>query len=134
MIKYLKKLKNNKVFQLFAFFKEVCYNRMEKGPSTYAEYWTSPENEVKHFKHAKEFGFDKLTQYSQSAKKFAENNERGIKSFRAMNGSIYKYSSKTNEFMIISKDGKIVTYFKPTNPHSFIENKFDECGDYWINY
>ena len=44
------------------------------------------------------------------------------------------FSPKTGEFIIISKAGKIVAYFKPENPPNFIENKFDECGDYWLNY
>ena len=52
---------------------------MEKGPSTYAEYWTSPYNEVEHFgRHGWQIGFeDNLQGYSQAAKDLAlsEDNE-----------------------------------------------------------
>lgn len=107
---------------------------MEKGPSEYAEYWTSEEREVKHFNsHAKEFGYSKITQYSKAAKNFANSKERGIKSFKAYNGSIYKYNPNTNEFAIISKDGKIVTYFKPTDEAFYFERQFYEYGDYWLS-
>ncbi len=107
---------------------------MEKGPSEFAKYWVRDELEVSHFNdHAKEFDYDKIIQYSVAAKKFVENEERGIKSFKAYNGSIYKYNPRTNEFAIISKNGKIVTYFKPTGGNRFIYNKFDEYGDYWLS-
>lgn len=105
---------------------------MEKGPSTYAEYWTSPYNEVEHYKHAKEFGVGGY-EYSRKAVNFAKNKERGTRAFRSYDGSEYRYKPSTNEFMIISKYGKIVTFYKPTNPKNFIDNKFFECGEYWLN-
>ena len=42
---------------------------MEKGPSTYAEYWTSPYNEVKHFNdHGWQMGFENdFIGYSEAA-------------------------------------------------------------------
>ena len=45
---------------------------MEKGPSTYAEYWTSPYNAVKHFNdHGWQMGFkDDFIGYSEAAKNF----------------------------------------------------------------
>ena len=108
---------------------------MEKGPSTFAEYWTSEYLEIRHFNdHGHEFGYNNINEYSKSAKNFANNNEKGIKSFRAKNGSIYKYNPKTNEFMIITKDGKIITYFKPSGGSGYFENQFIDKGDSWINY
>ena len=85
---------------------------MEKGPSTYAEYWTSSYNEVEHYKHAKEFGFDKITDYSEAAMKFAKSEEAGLKEFKRSDGSTCKYNSETKEFIAISKEGKIITYYK----------------------
>jgi pyocin large subunit-like protein len=38
-----------------------------------------------------------------------------IEEFTAPNGSICKYNTRTNEFMVYLKDGEIVTYFKPKN-------------------
>lgn len=45
---------------------------MEKGPSTYAEYWTSPYREVEHFySHAREMGYFYIIEYSKTAIAFA---------------------------------------------------------------
>lgn len=85
---------------------------MEKGPSTYAEYWTSPYNEVKHYKHAKEFGFNKITDYSEAATKFAKSDNENTKTFRRSDNSICKFNSETKEFIAISKASKVITYFK----------------------
>lgn len=107
---------------------------MEKGPSTYAEYWTSEFREIKHFyDHAHEFGFNKITDYSEAAMNFANNTGRGVKAFKAYNGSIYKYNPKTNEFCIVSREGKIVTYFKPEQGITYFETQFYEWGEYYIN-
>ena len=111
---------------------------MEKGPSAFAQYWTSEYRLIDHFdRHGPKMGYsndiDGLIKYARDSIKFARSNERGMKTFRAYNGSIYKYNPRTHEFIIITKDGKIVTYFYPDNPKTFIDNKFDECGDYWIN-
>ena len=87
---------------------------MEKGPSTYAEYWTSPYAEVEHYtRHGKQMGFENnIQRYSKAAKDFALKEGNSILSFTANENkfySTYKYDTKTNEFIIISKGGKIVT-------------------------
>ena len=55
---------------------------MEKGPSTYAEYWTSPYAEVNHFYyHAYDMGYTYITEYSQAAINFAnskDDNKSGL--------------------------------------------------------
>lgn len=106
---------------------------MEKGPSTFAEYWTSEYNEIVHFKkHGKQMGYDNnINGYSQAAKKFANINKQSIKTFKSIDGSIYKYDVETNEFMIISKNGKIVTYFPPSRGTEYFIEQFNKCGDYW---
>ena len=63
---------------------------MEKGPSTSAEYWTSEYAEVKHFKHAKEFGLDKITDYSKAATKFGKSEDENLKIFRQGHGHLVK--------------------------------------------
>ena len=85
---------------------------MEKGPSTFAEYWTSEYSEVIHFKHAKEFGFDKIIEYSNAALKFAKSEDGNLKIFKRIDDSICKYNEQTKEFIAVSKEGKIITYFK----------------------
>lgn len=85
---------------------------MEKGPSTYAEYWTSPYAEVDHFdRHGLELGYDLISEYTIGAKKLINNSSNYIRKFKAPNGSIYIFNKKTYEFAIVSKFGKIVTYY-----------------------
>lgn len=85
---------------------------MEKGPSTYAEYWTSEYAEVDHFdRHGFLLRYDTITEYSLGAKKFINSSSSNIRKFRAPNGSIYMFNKKTYEFAIVSKFGKIVTYY-----------------------
>ena len=105
---------------------------MEKGPSTYAEYWTSEYAEVNHFyAHEYDMGYTYITDYSQAAINFANSEDEGNISFTAENGSTYKYNEDTNEFLIVSKDGKIVTYFEPDRGIEYFYEQFDKYGDYW---
>ena len=63
---------------------------MEKGPSTYAEYWTSPYAEVDHFdRHGFLLGYDSITEYTKGAIKLSKNTSNNIRKFKAPNGSIY---------------------------------------------
>lgn len=109
---------------------------MEKGPSAYAEYWTSPYAEVEHYKrHGKQMGFENdIQRYSTAAKQFANVKDENVLVFTANEQklySIYKYNQKTNEFMIISKDGKIVTYFPPKNGIEYFYEQYEKWGDHW---
>ena len=105
---------------------------MEKGPSTYAEYWTSEYAEVNHFyAHGYDMGYTYITDYSQAAINFANSEDEGNISFTAENASTYKYNEDTNEFLIVSKDGKIVTYFEPDRGIEYFYEQFDKYGDYW---
>ncbi len=105
---------------------------MEKGPSTYAEYWIYEYAEVNHFYfHGYDMGYTHITKYSQAAISFANSKDENNISFTAKNGSIYKYNNDTNEFLIISKNGKIVTYFEPDRGVEYFYEQFDKCGDYW---
>lgn len=105
---------------------------MEKGPSTFAEYWTSPYAEVNHFYfHGYDMGYFHIIDYTQAAIDFANSNDSENISFTAINGSIYKYNTDTNEFIIISRDGKIVTYFEPDREIEYFYEQFDRHGDYW---
>ena len=85
---------------------------MEKGPSTYAEYWTSPYAEVDHFdRHGFLLGYDSITEYTKGAIKLSKNTSNNIRKFKTPNGSIYIFNRKTYEFVIVSRFGKIVTYY-----------------------
>ncbi|MCL2176796.1 MAG: hypothetical protein FWB72_02460 [Firmicutes bacterium] len=107
---------------------------MEKGPSSFGQYWTSDESEWRHFlEHGHEFNAKTVEEYTAKAVRFANSQGRNIRAFRAKDGSIYKYIPRTNEFMIISETGKIVTYFKPTRGQKYFEEQFIKYGVYWIS-
>ena len=38
-------------------------------------------------------------------------------------GSTHKYNKKTNEYAIITKDGYVVTYYKPTNGYKYYKDQ-----------
>ena len=109
---------------------------MEKGPSENAKYWTSPYAEVNHFYfHAYDMGITRIVEYSSKAIDFLNRNGESIISFRATSKkfySTYKYDTETNEFMIISRNGKIVTYYKPEDGIDYFYSKFDEYGNFWL--
>ena len=106
---------------------------MEKGGSEYAEYWSYEGSDSVHAgEHAQEFGLNKdsLEEYNQAAKNFVKTKEKGNMLFVKKNGSVYKYNPNTKQFAVITKDGKIVTYFK-TSLRYFL-NEFKKGGDYWL--
>ena len=61
-----------------------------------------------------------ITKYSQAAINFANSKDDNNILFTAKNGSVYKFNKETNEFIIISRNVKIVAYFEP-----------DRCIDYF---
>jgi len=101
---------------------------MSKGPSTWAIYWTSDYNEIEHFiRHGEELGYDDIDEYSSAAVRFAQSKEKGILSFKLKDGTIVKYNPRTNEFIIISGNGKIVTYFKPDDGKDYYDDELEEA-------
>ena len=59
-------------------------------------------------------GFDSKESYAAHAVSFANTIDRKNNvSFLDKNDSTYKFNKKTGEFAIITKDGYVVTYFKP---------------------
>lgn len=104
---------------------------MEKGPSEYAKYWTSPENEVEHFKHASQFDLNPY-EYSKKAVEFLNDDDPSIQEFITKDGTRYRYKASTNEFMVISKNGKIITYYPPRTDGKYFDNKFLEYDGRWV--
>ena len=56
-------------------------------------------------------GYTYITEYSQGARKFINSSSSNIRKFKEPNGSIYIFNRKTYEFAIVSRSGKIVTYY-----------------------
>ena len=99
---------------------------MEKGPSEYAEYWTSEYNEIMHFKHAKEFGYSTLPEYSQAALEFANEENKEYWQFIGRNGATYKYDTQSKRFIAISNKGRIITFFKASK--RYVKNEYKKHG------
>lgn len=65
-------------------------------------------------KHGKEMGFASAAEYEAAAAKVA-NNTAALHKKEAEDGDDVYYLEKTNEFVIISTDGYIRTYFNPSD-------------------
>lgn len=63
-------------------------------------------------KHGKEMGFDSAEQYEDAASDVVENSEV-LQKTEAEDGDMVYYLEDTNEFVIVSPDGYIRTYFLP---------------------
>jgi pyocin large subunit-like protein len=85
------------------------------------EYWSrgfSDESLNEHYaKHGRTFGDISKEEYRKSAVQFRDSSPNvDVEEFTAQNESIYKYNTRTKEFMVHLDDGEIITYFKPDNP------------------
>ena len=64
-------------------------------------------------KHFNDFGVDNENDYLAKAVNFANDVDKvNYDSFVDKGGTTYKYNKKNNALIIISKEGKIITYFK----------------------
>jgi pyocin large subunit-like protein len=84
----------------------------------YSAHGFSDESLNEHYlKHGKTFGPISKTEYQERALRFRNSlPSTDVEEFVAPNGSVYKYNTKTTEFMVYLDDGEIITYFKPDNP------------------
>lgn len=77
-----------------------------------------------HFEeHGKSMGLSSEESYAAHAVKFANAIDRkNCVSFIDKEGSTYKFNKVTLEFAIITKDGYVVTYFKPTRGYNYYKD------------
>ena len=76
-----------------------------------------------HFeKHGDEFGFSTASEYEASAGKVV-NDSRALHKLEKEDGDDVYYIEETNEFVVISKDGYIRTYFKPDSGIKYYEKQ-----------
>ena len=82
--------------------------------SDYIEYhFRNEELLVQHFeKHGIEMGFKSKEEYENAASNVANNSDALHKKEKEDNDDIY-YIEETNDFVVISYDGFIRTYFRP---------------------
>ena len=81
----------------------------------------------KHYnKHAKEFGKISAQEYLERANVFADTplSDDVVQLVRS-DGSISKYFFSTNEFVVVTSDGKIRTYFKPETKEAYWDEELN---------
>ena len=78
-----------------------------------------------HFiRHGSQMGCETKESYAAHAVKFANNvDKNNCVSFVAKNGSTYKYNPQTNTLAIVTKDGYVVTYFKPSAGYEYYKSE-----------
>ena len=86
----------------------------------WAKYFNKNKLKIHFDEHGKSMNFINEYDYAQHAMKFANTVDRKNNvSFIDRKGSTFKYSTKTNEFTIVKKDGTIITYFKPKTGYNY---------------
>ena len=73
-------------------------------------------------KHGKEMGFASSKEYEKAASDVANNPNALYKKEKEDNDDVY-YLEETNEFVIISTDGYIRTYFKPDAGKAYFDRQ-----------
>lgn len=63
--------------------------------------------------HGKNTNSKTKKDYINKSLKLANSNSKNVESFVNLNGTTYRYNIKTNEFVIVIKNGEVVIYFKP---------------------
>lgn len=89
-------------------------NNINNIQSDYVEYHFRNEKLlIQHFnKHGIEMGFESKEAYEKAASDIANNKDALHKKEKEDNDDVY-YLEKTNDFVVVSYDGFIRTYFKP---------------------
>lgn len=74
-----------------------------------------------HFKrHGEQMDCPTKESYNANSVSFANTVDRkNCVSFIDENGSTYKYNKKTNTLAIITRDGVVITYYKPANGYDY---------------
>ncbi len=73
-------------------------------------------------KHGKEMGYKSADAYEQAAIQVV-NNPTALHKIEAEDGDDVYYIEQTNEFVIVSTDGYIRTYFNPAGGKSYFERQ-----------
>ncbi len=85
----------------------------DSGDTKYDLLFRNDELLQQHYeKHGIDMGFKSAAEYAKAANKVLEN-EDTLHKVEAEDGDDVYYLEKTNEFVVVSKDGYIRTYFNP---------------------
>lgn len=86
----------------------------------WAKAFNKPTLQAHYKKHGSQVKSDTQESYSAHAVKFSNTIDRkNCISFIDSRGSTYKYNVKTNELSIVTKNGIVVTYFKPSDGYKY---------------
>ena len=78
---------------------------------------------TQHFqKHGNEFSYDTKEEYEAGASAVI-NNPKALHKIESKDGDDVYYVEETNEFVVLSTDGYIRTYFKPSGGKSYYDRK-----------
>lgn len=94
----------------------------EQGP-IYAFYFRQAEYLQEHFeKHGAEFGYTSADEYLEGANRVIASSE-ALHKLEAEDGDDVYYLEATNEFVIVSTDGYLRTYFKPEDGKAYFDRQ-----------
>lgn len=90
----------------------------------YQEYHFQNDNllESHYEKHGKEMGFSSSKEYEMSASDVVNNPESLHKTEKEDGDDVY-YKENTNEFVVVSTDGYIRTYFNPDSGKKYFDRQ-----------
>lgn len=90
----------------------------------YQEYYFRNEDllESHYEKHGKEMGFSSSKEYEMSASDVVNNPESLHKTEKEDEDDVY-YKEDTNEFVVVSTDGYIRTYFNPDSGKKYFDRQ-----------
>ena len=85
---------------------------------------TNPKEHIK--KHLSDFNVTTIDEYLAKAVNFGNDIDRiNYDSFVDSSGTTYKYNKQNNALLIVSKEGKIITYYKPKYKKGNNKNKLN---------
>jgi len=83
---------------------------------TWGRIWSSDASLWRHFyDHVGNTGARSPEHYRRMARYVARSNERVIMQYARSDGRVVRYNPRTNEFVVVGGNGRIETYFRPTD-------------------
>lgn len=92
--------------------------------SEYVEYWfrTKKLRDEHYEKHGKEMGFSDADDYRRAASDVV-NDPRALHKIEQEDGDDVYYIEETNEFVVVSTDGYLRTYFNPDRGKAYFDKQ-----------
>ena len=103
---------------------ETAVESSEAAETEYVEYWfrTKKLRDQHYEKHGIEMGFDNADDYRRAASDVVNDPDALHKTEKEDGDDVY-YLEETNEFVVVSKDGFLRTYFKPDKGKAYFDKQ-----------